>query len=402
MADSTVNGQVSFGSQQQFFLRNVEAAWTGGVWNMVFVGNDANPNPHCSDNGGSPYTVIQETPVIAEKPYITIDGNGKYSLAIPNLKTNSVGPTTNYNAAQFIDFSNVYVAKDTDSASYINSKIMAGRHIILTGGQYNLTESINVSNKNTVVLGIGFPTLIATNGQPALIVSASEGVRVAGILFQAGAMNTSALLIWGKNETGNPSNPGFLYDCFARVGGTNNPAVVQLTADVMVIINQGNVIIDNAWLWRADHGIYGEVYNQDNPVYHGLQVYGDNVIAYGLAVEHELQTLVQWFGEGGSIYFFQSELPYDVTKAFGDNGYCGIQVGASVKKFDCFGAGVYSYFRDHDVTVNNAIVTGNSQGIQFSNSLAVFLSGNGGINHVINNQGNAVNMNNRLSYVCYY
>lgn len=33
----------------------------------------------------------------------------------------------------------------------------------------------------------------------------------------------------------------------------------------MLIINSDNVILDNAWLWRADHTVAGNVYNGDNP-----------------------------------------------------------------------------------------------------------------------------------------
>ena len=35
--------------------------------------------------------------------------------------------------------------------------------------------------------------------------------------------------------------------------------------------------------------------------------------AYGLAVEHTLGDQVVWKGDGGRTYFYQSELPYDVT-----------------------------------------------------------------------------------------
>jgi len=33
----------------------------------------------------------------------------------------------------------------------------------------------------------------------------------------------------------------------------------------MVIINSGNVILDNLWLWRADHFDGGMVYSSMNP-----------------------------------------------------------------------------------------------------------------------------------------
>lgn len=60
----------------------------------------------------------------------------------------------------------------------------------------------------------------------------------------------------------------------------------------MVVISSGNVIIDNAWLWRADHSVNGIVADSMNPVEAGLVVYGDNVIGYGVAVEHTLGNML--------------------------------------------------------------------------------------------------------------
>jgi len=72
----------------------------------------------------------------------------------------------------------------------------------------------------------------------------------------------------------------------------------------MVIINSSNVIYDNTWLWRADHDVAGNVSDSHNPVTNGLIVNGDDVIAYGLAVEHCLENLVVWNGERGTTYWF--------------------------------------------------------------------------------------------------
>lgn len=48
-------------------------------------------------------------------------------------------------------------------------------------------------------------------------------------------------------------------DVYARVGGTN--ATGDMRATNMVEINSGNTVIDNTWLWRADHGVGGLVSN---------------------------------------------------------------------------------------------------------------------------------------------
>jgi len=118
-----------------------------------------------------------------------------------------------------------------------------------------------------------------------------------------------------------------LHDVFARVGG---PSVEMTTVDTMVKINSGNVIIDGNWLWRADHDVGGIVADSRNPVKTGLEVNGDNVIGYGLACEHTLGNLLEWNGENGRVYFYQSELPYDVDHTYGDNGFAGYVVNDDV------------------------------------------------------------------------
>lgn len=89
--------------------------WSGAVWNMVFAGSIGAPSTHCGTGGGHPYTNIQTSSLIAEKPYIT-ESNGKYSFMIPHVEHNKVGTTLNWINAQKVDFEHVFVAHDSDSA----------------------------------------------------------------------------------------------------------------------------------------------------------------------------------------------------------------------------------------------------------------------------------------------
>ena len=74
MANVEVGGSIVSGSQQQWFTRNSKfGEWSNGVWNQVFVGSEGAPSSHCGLSDGSPYTTVDSTPTIAEKPYITID-----------------------------------------------------------------------------------------------------------------------------------------------------------------------------------------------------------------------------------------------------------------------------------------------------------------------------------------
>ena len=67
-----------------------------------------------------------------------------------------------------------------------------------------------------------------------------------------------------------------------------------------------------------------------------------------------------------------------------------------------YGLGVYTYFRDNWVTLESAIKCPSKSGIKFVNCLAVHLTANGGINHVVNSQGGAVHSGAQTSYLCNY
>ena len=47
----------------------------------------------CGTWPGTPYTVITNTPLIREKPYLYVDSNTNYFVMVPNLGTNSLGTT---------------------------------------------------------------------------------------------------------------------------------------------------------------------------------------------------------------------------------------------------------------------------------------------------------------------
>ena len=206
-------------------------------------------------------------------------------------------------------FESVYVANNvTDTAETMNAALASGLHLVITPGVYSLTAPLLVNHTGQVVLGLGLATLVSGNGNAVIQVGNVDAVRIAGpMILQAGTKPTPALLQWGDGTyAGSAAAPGAIYDVFARVGG---PDYVPVQVKVMLSIDSGNVFTDNMWLWRADHTVTGIVKNSDNPVDHGLIVTGDNVNAYGLAVEHTLQDLVQWTGENGATYFFQSEMP---------------------------------------------------------------------------------------------
>lgn len=154
-------------------------------------------------------------------------------------------------------------------------------------------------------------------------------------------------------------------------------------------------------MWRADHGTDGTVYNSQNPVQTGLVVNGDDVTGYGLASEHTLGDLVYWGGDRGKVFFYQSEFPYDVTQQnYGDKGYTSFKISDNVNTMQTYGVAAYSYFRDHVVYVENGMEDPKKPGVQMTNSVTVFLTGKGGIKHVVDEEGGGVYHGGNIQYVC--
>lgn len=353
IADSVIDGQISSGSQQQWISRNSQwSSWVGGVWNMVFVGDTNTP---AASWPNPPYTIVQQTPVVREKPFLTIDASGNYSVFVPALHANSQGSTWYNKAAQGqrIAINQFYIAKEgIDTAASINAALASGKHLILTPGVYHLNDTLRVTRANTVILGLGLATLIPDTGLPAMQVADVDGVSIAGILFDAGATKSPSLLSLGNSPTGvsHASNPSALYDLYFRVGG-----VIAASADTSLVINSNDVIGDNFWLWRADHG-NGFGWSV-NPAAKGLVVNGANVTIYGLAVEHYQQYQTLWNGNGGRTYFYQSEAPYDVANQSdwinaGKNGYASYKVSDSVSSHGLWGGGVYCF--SAPITLSNS------------------------------------------------
>jgi len=170
LADSVVDSTVRSITQQQWLSRNdVWQNWSGQNWNMVFVGVS---NPPSGTWPGSKYTVITNTPVIAEKPYLCLDTNGGYNVMVPSLTSSpsrgiswAAGPTP----AVSVPISQFYLAQPgIDNAGTINAALAAGKNLILTPGVYNLTNTLLVTQPNTVVMGLGYPTLVPTKGIPSM------------------------------------------------------------------------------------------------------------------------------------------------------------------------------------------------------------------------------------------
>jgi hypothetical protein len=394
ISDSLIDGNVDSGTQQQWISRNSQwGSWTGANWNMVFVGI---PNPPAGDWPAPPYTKIAQTPIVREKPFLTSDANGHYFVRVPALTANTAGIGWRGGATpgKNISLDRFYIAHPgTDTAATINAQLDAGRHLLLTPGIYDLTESLRITHPGTVVLGLGFATLRPTNGTAAMTTADVDGIIIAGLLFDAAPTSSPVLLQIGPARQANPAsnanhakNPISLHDVFFRVGGAGVGR-----AGTNLEINSNNTIVDHTWIWRADHGS-GVGWNLNTSA-NGLVVNGDNVTIYGLFVEHHQQFQVLWNGNHGRTYFYQSEIPYDppdqtsYSSAPGANGWASYKVADNVTTHEAWGLGVYSVFRHPNVTLTRAIEVPAVPGVRFHHMVTIALDNLGEISNVINSTG---------------
>ena len=399
IADSSFSGgSVINGSQQQFIARNSNIDdWTNGVWNQVFVGDPGAPAQSFSATSGltggtAPFTTVATSPVTQEEPFLSESAQGAFSVFVPALRHDSSGPSwsSGTTAGTSVSLGKFFIASPSTSVLAIDAALALGRDLILTPGVYNLNAPIVVTRPGTIVLGLGFPTLVPQHGTAAMQVLAPTGVKLSGMIFDAGPQNSPVLLQVGAPGTGilgNPAQPTLVQDVFFRIGGATAGSATD-----SLVVNSSDVILDDIWAWRADHGT--GVGWTSNTASTGVIVNGSNVTAYGLFVEHFQKNEVVWAGQNGTDFFFQNEMPYDPPSQAAwmsgptTDGFPAFVVAPGVKSFAGFGMGSYSNF-DQGVDIHSAtaFLVPDAPGVQLHDIFTRFLSASGGIDSVVNGTG---------------
>ncbi|MFG2744799.1 coagulation factor 5/8 type domain-containing protein [Streptomyces chartreusis] len=387
IADSRIDGQVGPYSQQQWYTRDSAiGSWLNGVWNMVFSGVEGAP-PQSFPN--PPYTTLSTTPVSREKPFLYLQSND-YRVFLPEKRTNARGVTWGNGTPRgtSLPLSQFYVARPGVSAATLNQALAEGLHLLLTPGIYHLDRPIQVNRANTVVLGLGYATLIPDGGVTAVQVADVDGVRLAGFLVDAGPVNSATLLEIGPRGASrdHSANPTTVQDVFVRIGGAGAGK-----ATTSMVINNRHTIVDHTWVWRADHG--EGVGWETNRADYGVVVNGDDVLATGLFVEHFNKYDVQWNGQRGRTIFFQNEKAYDApNQAAIQNGsikgYAAYKVGDGVTTHEGWGLGSYCYYNvNPSIVQHHGFAAPVRSGVRFHNLLVVSLGGQGQYECVINDTG---------------
>jgi len=385
IANSQVTGTVRSLTQQQWLSRHSRfGGWEGGNWNMAFVGVEGAPaeTDWCQ---ASPMAVMPTGPQSVEKPFLYVDGGWK--VFVPAVRPDREGFdwALSPEAGRTLDLDAFHIAVEgVDTAATLNAALAAGKHLLVTPGIYHLDVPLEVGRAGTVVLGIGFATLTPTGAFPALRVADVDGVRVAGVLVDAGTEGAPTLVEVGRAPgADHRADPTVFHDLVVRVGN-GRPAA----ADTAVTVNSHDVVLDHSWLWVADHDAHTSPLPwRTNPSRSGLVVNGDRVTAYGLFVEHfqEFQTL--WNGEEGTVLMYQSELPYHAdeswTSAPGTSGFASYKVAPHVTRHQGWALGIYQVFGG---PCTRAVKTPEGPGVRFDRVMTTTIV-SGSIDRVVNDAG---------------
>ncbi|MDC0535540.1 glycoside hydrolase family 55 protein, partial [Francisellaceae bacterium] len=383
LSESVVDGHIIGGAQQQFNFFNVWAEVVqSDLWNTTihnesgefppFIGEMEDSNQIVNPWLMAPLTqVSQDEAVNMKKPRLVKDNN-QWKVK----QGDSSDSLNDYVLLTMPEGQDVVTVSANDVAT-INQALSNGKKgLVVMPGIYQIQDKIQVPNNKTV-LGIGIPSLVCDNPSGCMQ-TGSDGVRIAGVTFEAGSQNSkddrnNVLLTVGEIGQGSVTNPTVLQDANCRIArvfeNQDSPEVFAC-----IEVNANNVIGQNLWLWRADHDYvtwenthevttaYHHLVDWDKDYgQHGLIVNGDNVHMNGLFVEHFNNYQTVWNGKNGRINFYQSEIPYLTPQGNGD-GVKGVTCnapGESGKNYEACpslyitenatgfkgqGMGIYSYF----------------------------------------------------------
>ena len=419
ISDSVFTKNLGSNTQQQYYIRNtnIQGQVYGVNWNMVMQGvnyGSATATNFQALNGAKGvsnwtsygcYTDLDSTDVIREKPFLYFDETEEeYKVFIPGIRENSSGISWSENYigdGVSVDISKFYIARaDRDNAASINAALAAGKNIILSPGIYYAEEPIVIDRANTIFLGLGLATIIPTNTEAAIKTADVGGVSIAGVILDADSYSKNMLVVGeeGCNKD-HSANPTVLQDVFVRIGGVHGGVA---STDSAIVINSNNVIGDDFWVWRADHGDgVGWYLNTANV---GVEINGDDVTMYGLMVEHFQKYDVIWRGENGKTYFLQNEKCYDPQNQAEwmshDGtllGYAAYKVSNNVKNHYAVGLGSYNVFiytNGAVIYLDNAIEVPDTPGVMIENVCIVELASGGaddGFHHIVNGTGPGIN-----------
>jgi hypothetical protein len=385
-------------SQGMYYVRNSELGgqWRGFGGMFVFSGVEGAPKgdfgPATAHSRSGDRVVLDATPLTREAPFMFVTDDG-FAVFVPTAVNQARGVNWSVGAdtGETLPIDEFHIARPTETAAQMNAQLRRGKHLILTPGRYLLDEPLRIDRPGTVVLGLGFATLVPVAGTAAVLVGDVPGVILSAFKIEAGIVHSDVLLQIGApgTKSGSASDPTTLTDIHV---GVPNPG----RATTSTIINQDHVLIDGSWMKRADGG--WTTARAD----HGLIVNGDHVSVSGMWLEHYQRTQILWNGNHGRAVFLQNEPPYDPPQQAAwmngeKEGYPFLKIADDVTSFRADGVHTWARFSAGSATntcyLSSAIETPVSDDVTFNATLAAVISypnSRGGFRHIFNDLGPAV------------
>ena len=216
-----------------------------------------------------------------EEPFLQTDASGNYSVFVPALRHDSSGPSWSAGpaAGASVPISRFFIATPTTPVLAIDAALALGKNLLLTPGVYDLKAPILVSRPNTIVLGLGFPTLVPQNGAAAMQVLGVPGVKLSGMILDAGPKNSPVLLQVGgplAAGTGSAADPALVQDVFFRIGG----ATAGSATDSLVVNSSGIQLHDAFTRFLNGSGSIDHVVNSTGAAVSATNPGPSDVVSY--------------------------------------------------------------------------------------------------------------------------
>ena len=240
-----------------------------------------------------------------------------------------------------------------------------------------------------------------------------KGVKLAGLMFDAGPVNSPVLLQVGTqhaangqarehNQWSDPADPTSLQDVFFRIGGaTPGKATTSL------VVNSDNVLLDNIWAWRADHGNgvgWTDQHRRHRRDRQRRQRHGVRPVRRALP---EVRAHLERRERPDDL------LPERDAVRPAEPGGLDARRRQRLRRLqggrlrqDARGLGhgqlLLLQRRPGRSTPTRGFEVPVTAGVKLHDILTVFLNGNGGIDHVVNDTGAAVNATNQVTNIVSY
>ena len=198
-------------------------------------------------------------PVSREKPFLYVDGAGSYDVFVPDASSTTRrarrGRTARRPGRSIPIDQLLRREARRQRADDQPARWRTARTCCFTPGVYDIDSTIaRQARRHDRARSRAWRRSTAENGVvPDDASRTCRASTISGLIFDAGAVNSPALLRSVDNSArrsaSDPGDPTALHDVFFRIGG---PHVGKATVSLKV--NSDNVILDDIWAWRADHG----------------------------------------------------------------------------------------------------------------------------------------------------